>query len=131
MRSFLKDADAAASSLFSECLQEALGPLDNPRYVIPRYVEAIEETWLSRILPHLVGQYFQRSTRSLQMLHAVPAVFAKNKEAASVYQRHWNAHVSPGEAIYAQRGEGAELLDRAMQTRSTPQSTLHRKEVFL
>jgi hypothetical protein len=131
LRAFLKDATAAASAVFSDALHEALGPLDDPRYVIPRYVDLVEDTWLSRILPRLVGRYFQRSTRTMQMLHAVPTVFARNKELALIYQRHWNAHVSPGEAVFAQRGEGEQLLERACQTGLVPQSPPHRKEIFL
>jgi superfamily II DNA or RNA helicase len=131
VRAFLKDATTEASAIFSEALHEALGPLDNPRYVIPRYVDFLEDTWLSRILPRLVGQYFQRSHRAMQMLHAVPSAFAKNKDLALIYQRHWNAHVSPGEAAFAQRGEGERLVAKAVQSGTVPQSSMHRKEVFL
>ncbi len=131
VRAFLKDADPAASTLFSESLHEALGPLDNPRYVIPRYVDFIEDTWLSRILPQLVSQYFQRSHRTMQMLHAVPSAFAKNNELALIYQRHWNAYVSPGEVVFAQRGEGERLVAEAVQSGAVPQSPMHRKEGFL
>lgn len=131
VRAFLKDADAAAGALFSESLHEALGPLDQPRYVIPRYVDFISETWLSRILPRLVGRYFQKSKRSLQMLHAVPSALARNKELATIYQRHWNARVSPGEAIFAQRGEGEALLKQSLHAGIVPTQTPHRKEVFL
>lgn len=131
VRAFLKDADAAASALFSEALHEALGPLDNPRYVIPRYVDFIDDTWLSRILPRLIGRYFQRTTRTMQMLHAVPSVFGRNKELTLIYQRHWNTRVSPGEAVFAQRGEGEALLEQALRSGTVPQTRPHRKEVFL
>jgi hypothetical protein len=131
VRAFLKDATTEASAIFSEALHETLGPLDNPRYVIPRYVDFLEDTWLSRILPRLVGQYFQRSQRTMQMLHAVPPAFAKYKDLALIYQRHWNAHVSPGEAMFALRGDGEVLLEQARQSGATPSDSLHRKEVFL
>ncbi len=131
VRTFLKHADSAAGALFSQCLQEALGPLDEPRYVVPRYVDFIEDTWLSQVLPHIVGRYFQRSTRTMQMLHAVPAAFAKNKGLATIYQRHWNAHVSPGEVVFAQRGEGERLVEESLRDGASPRATPHRKEVFL
>jgi hypothetical protein len=121
VRAFLKEASTEASAVFSTALHEALGPLDHPRYVIPRSVDFVEDTWLSRILPRLVGRYFQRSTRTLQMLHAVPSVFAKSKELAQIYQRHWNAHVSPGEAVFAHRGEGERLLDDMRQSGRVPE----------
>jgi hypothetical protein len=61
IRVFLLDATTESSAIFSEALHEAFGPLDSPRYVIPRYVDFVEDPWLSRILPRLVGQYFQKS----------------------------------------------------------------------
>ena len=131
VRAFLKDADPDAAALFSVALCEVLGPLDDPRYVIPRHVDLREETWLSRVLPQFVGRYFQRTSRALEMLHAVPSVFAKNRELASIFERHWNAHVSPGAALYAQRGEGARLLDEARRSGAVPQLPPHRKEMFL
>ncbi len=131
VRSFLKDATTEASAAFSEALHEALGPFDNPRYVIPRYVEFREKTWLSRILPRFLGQYFQRSRRSMQLLHAVPSAFAKNKDLAVIFQRHWNAHVSPGEVVFTQRGEGEQLLEFAMAKGLVPKTQPNRKEVFV
>jgi superfamily II DNA or RNA helicase len=131
VRSFLKDASAEASALFAQALREALGPLENPRYVIPRYVHFAEETWLSRILPRLVGQYLRRTRRAMEMLHAVPAALARNKDLVAVYQRYWNAYVSPGKALYARQGEGMQLLERAAGLGAVPQLPPHQKEVFL
>jgi hypothetical protein len=131
VRAFLRDADGSASALFGEALREALGPLENPRYVIPRYVDQVDETWLSRILPRVLGRYFRRTTRTMQMLHSVPAILGRNKELAAIYERHWNAHVSPGRAVFAQRGEGEELLRRALAEGGVPRLLVHRKEVFL
>ena len=41
--------------LFTTALHEAMGPLDRPRYVIPRLADSVRETWLSIILPSIVG----------------------------------------------------------------------------
>lgn len=65
------------------------------------------------------------------MLHAVPSELARNKELAQIYERHWNPHVSPGEAVYAHRGSGEELLNRAKRQRRMPLAPVHEKEVFL
>lgn len=102
-----------------------------PRYVIPRYVDFIADTWISRILPQILGRYFQRSTRTMQMLHAVPAVFAKNKELANIYQRHWNIYVSPGDVVFAQRGAGEQLVEQATRKGQIAPLQPHRKGIFL
>ncbi len=131
VRAFLENAAEPDSKLFSESLEESLGPLDRPRYVVPRYVYHREDTWLSRILPEVLGRYFLRDRRQMEMLHAVPSALAKNKDLVAIYQRHWNAYVSPGVAIFAQRGEGEELVNRARRAGTVPQGQYHRKEVFL
>ena len=131
VRAFLKSASEEDSSLLSQCLEEALGPLDRPRYVIPRYVEYREDTWLSRILPQVIGRYFQHQRRQMEMLHAVPSALAKNKDLAAIYNRHWNEYVSPGQAVYARAGEGRQLVQRSLSEGTTPSVQMHRKEVFM
>ena len=65
------------------------------------------------------------------MLHAVPAVLAKKRELVDVYQRHWNCHVSPGEALFAHRGAGEKLLEECRRDGLVPETSLHDKEVFV
>ncbi|MCA9075681.1 MAG: DEAD/DEAH box helicase family protein [Planctomycetaceae bacterium] len=131
VRAFLQTANDEDSRLFSESLAEALGPLDEPRYVIQRFVDYRVDTWLSRILPRIVGQYFQREHRQLEMLHAVPSALAKNKRLADLYTKHWNTHVSPGQPVYARSQEGQKVINTALQDGITPTASVHRKEVFL
>jgi hypothetical protein len=131
VRAFLETAEENDSRLFSESLAEALGPLNRPRYVIRRFVNYRVATWLSRILPGIVGQYFQREHRQMEMLHAVPSALAKNKNLAALYGKHWNAHVSPGQPVYARSGEGERLIELAIRDDVTPNARMHRKEVFL
>lgn len=131
VRLFLEDATEAESRVFSDALHEALGPLDRPRYVIPRSVDHVEATWLSRLLPQVVGKYFEKRRRALAMWHAVPSAFAKQKELAALYQRHWNQRVSPGEAVYARHGEGERLVTEATQNGLVPRGQWHDKEIFL
>ena len=131
MRVFLKHATQEESGLFTEALHEAMGPLRRPRYVIPRHVDRVEETWLSSLLPVVVGRYFQRRRREMVMLHAVPSVWARKKELAEIYAGHWNRHVSPGQALYAHRGDGEKLLREAQRRNAVPHGPVHEKEVFL
>jgi hypothetical protein len=131
VRVFLESAPAEDSALFTECLCEALGPLDRPRYVVPRYADDVSDTWLSSVLPEILARYMRRRRRRLAMLHAVPSPLARKKELAATFGRYWNAHVSPGEPLYAHRGEGQRLLEQARRDARVPQGKIHRKEVFL
>jgi superfamily II DNA or RNA helicase len=131
VRVFLEEANEEDSRLFTQALHEALGPLHEPRYVIPRLIDRVEATWLSRMLPAIVGQYFQRRQRQQAMLHAVPSVLAKNKDLVAIYERYWNQHVSPGEAIFALRGSGEDLLQSARTQGQAPSAFIHEKDVFL
>jgi phytoene dehydrogenase-like protein len=131
VRLFVEDAEEADSALFAESVHEALGPLDRPRYVIPRYADELRDTWLSKILPAIVAQYFRRRRRGMAMLHAVPSALAKHKDLAAIYSRHWNVHVSPGQAVYAYQGEGERLVERARREGCMPDTTVRDKEVFL
>jgi hypothetical protein len=130
VRLFLEQASEGDNRLFTQALHEALGPLRRPRYVIPRDMDRIEETWLSSMLPGFVGQFFQKRKRERVMLHAVPTVLAKNKDLAEVYQRHWNRLVSPGEAIYAYGATGEQLIADARRQGHLPSGRIQEKEVF-
>ncbi|MHB8899522.1 MAG: DEAD/DEAH box helicase, partial [Thermoguttaceae bacterium] len=131
VRLFLERALPDDGALFAEALREALAPLNQPRYVIPRYADQLSNTWVSSLLPELFARYFRRRDRHLAMLHAIPSVLAKKKELADLFATHWNRHVSPGEALYAHRGPGQELLEKARQHRQVPTSIARDKEVFL
>jgi superfamily II DNA or RNA helicase len=131
VRLFLERAAAEDGALFAEAVREALAPLDQPRYVIPRYADEVTDTWVSHLLPELFARYFRRRERQMAMLHAVPSALAKKKERADVFARHWNRHVSPGEALYAHRGPGQELLEKARRKRQVPTSVARDKEVFM
>jgi hypothetical protein len=131
VRVFLEEANEEDSRLFTQALHEALGPLHEPRYVIPRQIDRVQATWLSRLLPAIVGQYFQRRQREQVMLHAVPNLLAKNKDLVAIYERNWNRFVSPGEAIFALRGSGEDLLQSARTRGQAPSAFIHEKDVFL
>ncbi len=131
VRLFLEHADEDENAIFTAAIHEALGPLHRPRYVIPRYVQQVRETWISSVLPEIVGKYFRRRKQQRVMLHAVPAKLARNKEIVSVYQQYWNQHVSPGEAVYAHRGEGERLIEQAIRAKQVPSSEIREKEIFM
>ncbi len=129
VRVFLEESNPAEGGQFSEAIKELLGPIDHPRYLIPRHVKRRYETWLSSILPELLGHYFEKTKTEVAMYHAVPSALAKNRTDVNVFQKHWNRLVSPGEAIYAHRGEGEELVHLARE--SNGQIIVHEKRLFL
>ena len=116
IRAFLTGGDEAESRIFSDAMKEVLGPLDRPRYVVPRNVAQKSDTFLSKWLPEIVGKYFQKTETVFAMLHAVPSAVAKNKQEVAVFQKHWNVFVSPGEAVFALRGEGEEMVSQAKRS---------------
>lgn len=65
------------------------------------------------------------------MLHAVPYALARNKELVEIYERHWNQHVSPGQAIYALRGGADEVIEQARRQGQLSRAWVQEKEVFL
>ncbi|MFT7630725.1 MAG: hypothetical protein ACI87E_001733 [Mariniblastus sp.] len=129
VRVFLEDANAEESELFSTAMKQVLGPLDRPRYVIPRNVMRRTETWLSSFLPEIVGRYFQKERTEMAMLHAVPAELGKNKSDVAVFQNYWNQWVSDGVAVYAHRGQGERMVQEAIGN-GTP-TIVHGKELFV
>ena len=94
-------------------------------------IDRLDETWLSSLLPRIVGQFFQKRTRKQAMLHAVPSALARNRDLVAIYEKHWNRHVSPGEAIYTLRGSADDLLAQARRKNELSSSWVHEKEVFL
>jgi hypothetical protein len=87
---FLEQASEGDSALFTQALEEALGPLRRPRYVIPRMADVEQPTLLSRWLPGALGRYFARRIRQVVMVHAVPAALSRSKAEATLFEHRWN-----------------------------------------
>lgn len=130
VRMFLESADAADSRLFAEAVGEVLGPLVKPRYVIPRAVEIRRETWLSWLLPSVVGRFFRERARETVMLHGVPTILARNRDLVAHFEKRWNEFVSPGIAVYAHRGTGSKLVESARRDGLLPRGHVVAKDVF-
>ena len=130
MRAYLEEATEDDSKIFAEAMQEVLGPLENPRYVIPREVKMVSETWLSGLLPEVIGKYFRKSRRVLSMYHAVPSKLCRNLEDAKIFQQQWNWKVSSGEVMYGHSRNGREQVSEIKSAGLSPKGTFHRKSVF-
>jgi hypothetical protein len=131
VRSFLEHASESENALFAEAMAEVFAPLHRPRYVVPRQVDVRRNTWLSWLLPTVIGRFFEDRERQTVTLHAVPAALARNKTLVAAFQKRWNEHVGPGEAVYAHRGAGEELVAAARGKGQSPRGPVHLKDVFL
>jgi superfamily II DNA or RNA helicase len=108
-RCLLDDATLEESRTFAEALDELLAPLDQPRYLIPRYVDDPPATaWaaLRIALRHATGRPGPRV-----VYHAVPSVLATNHERAAAFGRAWNRHVSTGAPIFQRDPRAQAILD--------------------
>jgi len=130
VRLFLEEASGEESQRFVQALQEALGPLHRPRYVIPRKAKFAKGNWFTQILPEFLKTYFEPSELRTVMIHAVPAELARNRDLVAVYEKYWNQLVSPGEAVYALRTETEEEIAAMTREGLTPGGSFHAKEIF-
>ncbi len=131
VRLHLENATEEESALFSECLEQILGPMEKPRYVISRSSKFITDTWLSKIMPEVIAKFFRPVKERLVMYHTVPKVLAASAEKAEIFQLYWNEFVSPSELFYARSKEGKIRVDIIKSSTMVPQNSIHRKEIFL
>lgn len=109
----LHSAEPKDMTLFASCLGELLAPVDDQRYIIPRYEQIREDTWISRLLPEVLRPYAQRKRNEIALYHPLPDRFGKSRKTADIFQRKWNLHVSPGEALFTKRGQGEQAVATA------------------
>lgn len=131
VRVFLQNANDEDANAFVVAMREALGPLESPRYVIPRFVDVPTESLINRLLPSPVRRFFERRERRMVMLHAVPSRLATKRDLVDVYQTHWNHFVSPGDAVYSKNDAGQRVISNAVNAKQLPQTVVHDKEMFL
>ena len=131
VRLHLENATEEESALFAACLEEILGPMQKPRYVISRSSKFITDTWLSKIMPEVIAKYFRPVKERLVMYHNVPKVLAASAEKAEIFQRYWNEFVSPSELFYARSKEGKMRVEIIKSSTMISKNSLHRKEIFL
>jgi len=94
-------------SIFLEALQELLGPVEDPRYVLVR--------------KSALGWFTRKD------YHTVPKVLGKNKESAEFLRRMWSLRVGSAELVYTRTPEGRQFLLKA-RARSMAQSFQKRAE---
>ena len=131
VRVFLEDAGEDDADLFAMAFREVMGPLANPRYVIPRSVDYPKSGFFRKLLPSVIRRFFESRERQVVMLHAVPTSLANKREVVDVYQKYWNQFVSPGEAVYSKNKDGEAMIDHAVRNGEIPDAVVHDKEIFM
>ena len=89
----LKGGTTYEKSLFLDSMQEILGPIGNPRYLMVRKTPLLR--WIRK-------DY-----------HVVPQVLGKNKELAEYFGKMWAKYVGPTELVYTRNVEGRKVLLKA------------------
>ena len=131
LRMHLDNSTEEESKIFTKALEEVLGPLDKPRYVISRYSRFMTDTWLSKLLPEVLAKYLRPVKSKLVMHHMVPKILATKKEDAELFRRYWQEFVSPAELFYAHSSDGKQRLEAIRQQNLVPKNSLHKKQIFL
>jgi len=103
----LQGGSTRERSIFLEAIQELLGPVENPRYILIRRSPL---GWFTR-----------------KDYHAVPKALGKNKESAEFFRKTWSSRVGPADLVYTRTPEGRRLLLKA-RARSMAQSFQKRAE---
>ena len=71
-------------------MQEAISPIDNPRYLI-------------------LQNYFYKFPKN-KSYFAVPEIFGRNKKSAIFFENQWNQNVGNSSLIFTRTLEGRNLL---------------------
>ncbi len=94
-------------SLFADCMEELLGEIGNPRYLITR-----------RKMKKSMGR---------MDYHAVPQILGQKKEFANIFKEAWERRIGPTDLIYARGEEGRKIL---LKARSRAFSTAMKEKTF-
>ena len=105
-RCYLDGATLSESRLFADALDELLAPLDQPRYIVPRYIPRSPRTSWGALRLALFGG----GRGGTVVYHAVPPALATNQERAVAFGQAWNRYVSPGEPLFNQDPEAQAVI---------------------
>ncbi|WP_246354823.1 hypothetical protein [Nocardioides ungokensis] len=105
------EQEAAA---FAVAVDEVMGPLGTPRYVVPRWVVS-PGPWPTRAA---LAAASGRALATAETWHAVPTVLGANARRAGMFATAWRHWVGGGEAVFTGSPEGAGVL--AAQSGSDP-----------
>lgn len=125
-RVVLDRASADDAELFARSVLEVLAPLADQRYLVPRYEQpaGLADRFMG-LVASLGGGDTKGGLRFAQW-HAVPVALEANKRFVDIYEKHWNAWVSPGQPVYAKHPAGKRILAEHRQQNPLGVETMHR-----
>ncbi len=104
-RCHLADVPEHQSEVFATALDEAVSPVLEPRYLVPRHV-VVPDGSPREALRAAYG----RVEAAHVAWHAVPAVLGVNAGRAAAYARAWDHWVGGGDPLYTGNPQGAGVL---------------------
>jgi hypothetical protein len=123
-RCVLHDVDEVEAEVFATALDEAVSPINLPRYLLPRWVRTKRDiTWWRSLW---VG--FGRLKPDGVVWHAVPTVLGLNAERAAAYAKAWDHWVGGGTPVYTGSPEGQGILAAQQGTDPFAASTVMRRQ---
>ncbi|WP_193071127.1 MULTISPECIES: DEAD/DEAH box helicase family protein [Brevibacterium] len=103
------DAEAQSAEVFALALDEAVSPIADPRYLVPRW-SLPQSSIGARGLWERLKVGWSNAQQSDPVWHAVPSALGTRRESAIAYSRAWNRWIGGGEAVYTRNPEGAGVL---------------------
>ena len=91
---YLDGGDSYERSLFIQCLNEIINPIQSPRYILIRK----SRLW---------------DWKDQKDYHAVPEIIGKNKQSVALFEAAWKKWVGPCSLIYTRNLEGRKVLLRS------------------
>ncbi len=89
----LQGGSSFEKTVFLDALEQVLGPIENPRYLLTR---------------HSTLLFFARKD-----YHPVPEILGERKDRAEYFKKMWEKYVGPAGLIYTRTPEGRRILVRA------------------
>ena len=123
-RCVLHGVDETEAELFASALDEAVSPINLPRYLLPRWVRTDRDiTWWRSLWAG-----FGRIRPDGVVWHAVPTVLGVNAGRAEAYARAWDHWVGGGAPVYTGSPEGQGVLAAQQGTDPFAASTVMRRQ---
>jgi superfamily II DNA or RNA helicase len=126
-RCYLDSATRADSAAFADALDQALAPLEDPRYIIPRRVVDPPNGEIEALALALKSGLGFPGGRLIY--HAVPDYLAVRKERVQAFEMAWNRNVSAGAALFYRDPEAVGIIS-VMQGENPFATTTQRRTLW-
>jgi hypothetical protein len=94
----------------TSALDEAIGPVGAPRYLVSRYTDAALPDTRPIRTRTAARKALRRAAATGEVWHPVPTVLGRNRRDAARYLAAWTTWVGDGRLLATARPEGAGIL---------------------